>query len=149
MACTCEPGLPSHNRYGSRSRALGSIALFAILATVLGCHDTAPAVAEVVLEVDGLPLHLVPAGIQPVARRDSTLRFRVDTVDAPPSLRVRADMPSMSHGPQETTLTPSRIGDGWELSGSLVFVMGGTWELQFLDFEGTLLGSHRIEVAEP
>jgi len=91
-------------------------------------------------------IRLDPEAIEAVARRRTALRYRLPSgADAPTSLRISADMPSMRHGPQTAELI--RTGDLYQ--GSIVFVMGGEWRVTFLDEAGAELGHHRLQVREP
>ena len=53
----------------------------------------------------------------------------------PKTLRLRADMTHMSHGPTQTEL---RL-DGQHYRGTIVFVMGGLWDLEFFEDDVVIL----------
>jgi hypothetical protein len=53
----------------------------------------------------------------------------------PKTLQLRADMTHMSHGPTHTEL---RL-DGRRYRGTIIFVMGGLWELEFFDGDALIL----------
>jgi len=78
------------------------------------------------------------------AREQLTLFWRVAAcADLSSRLRLVADMPQMSHGPTEVEL--QRDGDLYQ--GSILFVMGGRWELALFDGERELLRGW-LDVAE-
>ena len=79
-----------------------------------------------------------------IARQPVEISWRCDPCwPLPDVLVLIADMPSMSHGP--TTVLLERVEDVYR--GSVLFVMGGRWELRLLVGEIELLRGW-IEVNE-
>lgn len=92
--------------------------------------------------VQNLTLLSPPAEL--VARRPVALVWACEPCEAlPAELELVADMPQMSHGPTRVPLQR----EGALYRGSLLFVMGGRWELKLMAGEEELLRGW-IEVRE-
>jgi hypothetical protein len=80
-----------------------------------------------------------------VARREISFELAVEgeDEDLPRFLRLSADMTHMDHGPTLCEL----LRDGRSYRGTIVFVMGGSWELEIYDGD-TLALSGQIHVRE-
>jgi len=91
----------------------------------------------ILLEIDGSTrsLQLQTPLEQFIARQEIPLNFELGPGEdeASDSLRIVADMPSMSHGP--TVVDLQMVGGSYQ--GSILFVMGGEWVLEFFSGESS------------